>query len=156
MQAGILRGCLMEVCTSRFGTVEVSSADTICFPSGLVGFEDCPSWVLLMHQAGDSVIWLQSTQTAEVALPVVDPRTFVPEFTLQVEQSDWTPLGIRKEDFIQVLVTVARHEDSLRLNLLAPLMINCLRRLGRQVINTDLGMVDHMVWDSANALKKIA
>lgn len=146
----------MEVTTSRFGTVHVPLGEAICFPSGLIGFEDCQSWVLLAHRPKDSVIWLQSTQVEEIALPVVDPRTFVPEFTLQIEQAGWTPLGKREEDVIQVLVPVSRHEDSLRVNLRSPLVINMQRRLGRQVINAEAWTTDHLVWESTDAMKKTA
>ena len=96
----------MEVMTSRFGTVPIPLGETICFPSGLIGFEDCQSWVLLAPRPNDSVIWLQSTQVPDIALPVVDPRAFEPEFTLQVEQTDWTPLGKREEDSSQSKSTV--------------------------------------------------
>lgn len=146
----------MEVTTSQFGTVHVPLGEAICFPSGLIGFEDCQSWVLLAHRPNDSVIWLQSTQIHEIALPVVDPRTFVPEFTLQLEQADWTPLGKREEDVIQVLVSVSRHDDSLRVNLQSPIVINMERRLGRQVMNTEVWATDHLVWGSDEAMKKTA
>ncbi len=150
------RGYLMEVTTSRFGTVHVPLGEAICFPSGLIGFEDCQSWVLLADRPNDAVIWLQSTQVPEIALPVVDPRTFVPEFILQVEQTDWTPLGKREEDSLQVLVSVSRHDDSLRVNLRSPLVINLQRRLGRQVINAEAWTTDHLVWESTDAMKKTA
>jgi flagellar assembly factor FliW len=146
----------MEISTSRFGALSISIAETICFPSGLIGFENCRSWVLLRQRPGDSVIWLQSTQEVEVALPVVDPRTFVPDFTLQLEQCDWNPLGKREEDAIQVLVAVVGNGTSLYLNLLAPLAINCDRRLGRQVINLDPWSVDHCIGEAGQDFKKIA
>ena len=96
----------MEISTSRFDTLSISIAETICFPSGLIGFESCRSWVLLRQCPGDSVIWLQSTQEAEVALPVVDPRTFLPDFTLQLEERDWNPLGKRDEDLgLKILIS---------------------------------------------------
>lgn len=146
----------MEISTSRFDTLSISIAETICFPSGLIGFESCRSWVLLRQCPGDSVIWLQSTQEAEVALPVVDPRTFLPDFTLQLEERDWNPLGKRDEDAIQVLVAVARNGTSLSLNLLAPLVINCRRRLGRQVINLGPWPVDYCIGEVGQDFRKIA
>jgi flagellar assembly factor FliW len=146
----------MEVTTSRFGTILVSNADVICFPNGLAGFEDCRNWVLLLERPGRAVGWLQSTQWPEVALPVVDPRRFVPDYTLQLAPVDWLPLGADRRDRIQLLVTVATHDAALTLNLMAPLAINQRRRLGRQVINNGSWPVDHIALDAPPALGKVA
>ena len=83
----------MELNTSRFGRIQCDMGKTLCFPAGLIGLEDCRSWVLLSEGQGHRVIWLQSTQQPEIALPLIDPRTFVSDFTLQIEQTDWAPLG---------------------------------------------------------------
>ena len=146
----------MDINTSRFGALQFSMAETVCFPAGLIGLEDCRNWVLLSPRPGDRVIWVQSTQQAEIALPLVDPRTFVPEFTLQLEPSDWAPLGKRETDLVQVLVTMGRKETGLSLNLLAPLVINCERRIGRQVVNLDDWAVDYPVGALPDALQRTA
>ena len=146
----------MNINTSRFGALEFPMAETICFPAGLIGLEDCRSWVLLSARPDDRVIWLQSTQQAEIALPLVDPRTFVPAFTLQVEPIDWAALGKREADAVQVLVTVGGKEPDLSLNLLAPLVINCNRRIGRQVINLDDWSVEHLIVPLSEGLQRTA
>ncbi|MEE2781482.1 MAG: flagellar assembly protein FliW [Planctomycetota bacterium] len=130
--------------------------ETICFPSGLIGLEDCRSWVLLSEQPDDRFIWFQSTQQAEIALPLVDPRTFVPDFTLQVEESDWTPLGRREDDLVQVLVTLGQSHGGFVLNLLAPLVINCERRIGRQVFNHADAEVNYRLDAFSAALQRTA
>ncbi|MDG2206926.1 MAG: flagellar assembly protein FliW [Pirellulales bacterium] len=130
--------------------------ETICFPSGLIGLEDCRSWVLLSEQPGDRFIWLQSTQQAEIALPLVDPRTFVPDFTLQVEESDWTPLGRRENDLVQVLVALGQSHGGLVLNLLAPVVINCERRIGRQVFNHADAQVNYRLDTFSASLQRTA
>ncbi len=146
----------MDINTSRFGRLQFSMAETICFPAGLIGLEDCRSWVLISPRAGDRVLWIQSTQQAEIALPLVDPRTFVPDFTLQIEPSDWAPLGKRETDLVQVLVTLGSKETGLSLNLLAPLVINCERRIGRQVVNLDDWAVDHPLGTFSGELQRTA
>jgi flagellar assembly factor FliW len=146
----------MDINTSRFGRLQFSMAETICFPAGLIGLEDCRSWILISPRPGDRVIWVQSTQQAEIALPLVDPRTFVHDFSLQIEPSDWAPLGKREADLLQVLVTVGSRETGLSLNLLAPLVINCERRIGRQVINLNDWAVDHSLGTLSSDLQRTA
>ena len=146
----------MDISTSRFGALTISMNETICFPSGLIGLEDCRSWVLLSEQPGDRFIWLQSTQQAEIALPLVDPRTFVPDFTLQVEESDWTPLGRRENDLVQVLVALGQSHGGLVLNLLAPVVINCERRIGRQVFNHADAQVNYRLDTFSASLQRTA
>ena len=130
--------------------------EIICFPAGLVGFEDCRSWVLLTPRVGDRVLWLQSIQRGEIALPLVDPRTFVPEFTLRIGQSDWAAMGKRETDPLQVLVAVGNTPSGISLNLLAPLVMNCHRRIGRQVVNLENWVVDHPLNVSAGELQRTA
>ena len=146
----------MDISTSRFGALTISMNETICFPSGLIGLEDCRSWVLLSEQPSDRFIWLQSTQQAEIALPLVDPRTFVPDFTLQVEESDWTPLGRRENDLVQVLVALGQSHGGLVLNLLAPVVINCERRIGRQVFNHADAQVNYRLDTFSASLQRTA
>ncbi|MBC20667.1 MAG: hypothetical protein CMJ74_10470 [Planctomycetaceae bacterium] len=146
----------MELNTSRFGKLQCSQGETLCFPSGLVGLEDCRSWVLLTPREGDRVLWIQSTQQGEIALPVVDPRTFVADFTFRIEQSDWAALGKRETDLLQVLVAVGKTPSGLSLNLLAPLVINCARRIGRQAVNLDDWAVDHLIDLTYRELQKTA
>lgn len=146
----------MEVTTSRFGTINISSSDTICFPNGVAGFEDGRDWVLLIERPGRTVGWLQSTYWPEVAFPVVDPRRFVPDYTLRLTYADWSPLGADRRSRIQLLVTVAIHNARLTLNLMAPIAINQRRRLGRQVINNGSWPIDHVVLDATSSLRKVA
>ena len=146
----------MDIHTARFGPLTLPMTETICFPSGLVGLEDCRSWILLSEGQGHRVIWLQSTQQPEIALPLIDPRTFVSDFTLQIEQTDWAPLGRRESDSVQVLVTGGRSDSGLVLNLLAPLVINCERRIGRQVLNLAGGEVDYPLDIASEQLQRTA
>ena len=146
----------MELNTSRFGRLQCDLGKTLCFPAGLIGLEDCRSWVLLSPRAGDRVLWIQSTQQGEIALPLVDPRTFVPDFTLRIEKNDWAALGKREKDLLQVLVAVGKTSTGFSVNLLAPLLMNCQRRIGRQVVNLDDWAVDYPITASPGGLQRTA
>ncbi len=77
----------MQVQTTRFGTVEMRAEDVLLFPNGLLGMEDCRQWVLLADAQNDALGWLQSLTRAEVALAVVSPRRYVPDYQLRVSRA---------------------------------------------------------------------
>jgi flagellar assembly factor FliW len=89
--------------------------------------------------------WLQSTARPEVALAVVHPKRFVPNYQLRIGRRDLAPLALTSLADAEVLVIVSSHHDDLTLNLKAPLVINVSRRLGRQVITESDATVQHSV-----------
>ncbi len=129
----------MQINTSRFGPVVVHEEDILYFPSGLLGLEDCQQWLLLGDGHSDAVAWLQSIQRPQVAMAVVTPRRFVPDFRMRVARAELEPLHLTDLSAAEVLVIVGRTDRSITLNLKAPLVINPARGTGRQVItNGDL------------------
>jgi len=124
----------MKLHTTRFGPVDIEAEDILYFASGLIGIEDCQHWVLLSDADNDSVAWLQSVARADVAVPVISPRRFVPGYQLRVRRCELEPLQLGGDDATHVLSVVGLHGDSLSTNLKAPLVINLRRRLGRQVV----------------------
>jgi flagellar assembly factor FliW len=127
----------MQIGTRHFGDVEIEVDDILLFPQGVIAFEDCRHWVLLADVENPSVAWLQSANRAEVALPVVSPRRFSPEYSVHITRGQLAPLEFSQFDQAYVLAVVASSDGDLTLNLKAPLIINLDRRLGRQVITSD-------------------
>jgi flagellar assembly factor FliW len=124
----------MRITTTRFGRIDVDAADLIRFPSGLPGLEDCREWALLADSANDALGWLQSTARAEVALAVVSPRRFVPDYQVRIPRSELSPLALDDMRDAQVVVVVGENGTGLTLNLKAPIVINLQARTGRQVV----------------------
>jgi flagellar assembly factor FliW len=114
--------------------LEVAPDDILHFPAGLIGLEDCRSWVLLADAQNDALGWLQCTTRPDLAVAVVSPRRFVPAFQIRVYRSELAPLELAQVNQAQILAIVGKHERSLTLNLKAPIVVNLARRLGRQVI----------------------
>jgi flagellar assembly factor FliW len=127
----------MQIATTHFGPVEIGIDDILVFPRGIVAFEDCRHWVLLSDEENPSLAWLQSVSREEVALPVVSPRRFAPEYSVHISRGEIAPLEITQFDQLYVLAVVSSSDGDLTLNLKAPLIINLDRRLGRQVITND-------------------
>ncbi len=132
----------MDVLTTRFGTLSVEPQDELLFESGLIGLEHCTRWVVLTDTSNPALGWLQSLDEGHIALGVVSPRRFVPDYQLRVERDDLKSLKLATSRDAEVVVIASRQSNEnrtggLTLNLRAPLVINVERRRGCQVISKD-------------------
>jgi flagellar assembly factor FliW len=133
----------MKISTTRFGNLTIEDADVLTFVDGLIGMEDCRRWVLLADAQNSSLGWLQCLDRPEVALGVVSPRRFVPDYQVRVARREIQPLGLANPQEAQVLVIVSHVRGSVTLNLKAPLVIHVAERLGRQIVARDDHAVQH-------------
>jgi len=69
-----------------------------------------------------------------VALAVVSPRRFVPDYQVRIPRSELSPLNLDDMRDAQVVVVVGENGTGLTLNLKAPIVINLQARTGRQVV----------------------
>jgi flagellar assembly factor FliW len=146
----------MEIDTSRFGRIEIDSESLIRFPAGLLGLEECRTWVLLADGDNDSLAWLQSTDRADVALAVVSPRRYVPDFRMRVARRELAALALDDVQSAKVLVIVGKRDRTLTLNLKAPLLINAQRRVGGQVVTNGDLPIRYELPNQAAALRRSA
>jgi flagellar assembly factor FliW len=118
----------------RFGTVEVPDEDVIEFPLGLIGLGGL-HYALIDRNPGTGFLWLHSVEDPALALPVVSPLRFFPEFSLHMTSEDQERIGIEETSPVTLYVTVRATPDPLDItaNLRAPLVI--YEGLGYQVIN---------------------
>jgi flagellar assembly factor FliW len=146
----------MKVNTTRFGRLELEADDVLLFPNGVLGLEHCRHWVLLADAQNEALGWLQSISRPEIALAVVCPRRFVPDYQLRVSKSEMNPLELDDLAQAQVLLIVGKNQYGVTLNLKAPLVINIDRRLGRQVMANGDHPVQYQLTDGTTALRKSA
>ena len=144
----------MNINTTRFGALTIDESDVLTFVDGLIGMEACRRWVLLADAQNPALAWLQSLERAEVALAVVSPRRFVPDYECRVAQRDIQPLGLSDPNDAQVLTIISQANGSLALNLKAPLVIHLAERLGRQIVARDDHAVQHRL--PGTAVRKTA
>ena len=146
----------MNIQTTRFNSIAIEPDDILHFPGGLAGLEDCRHWVLLADAQNDALGWLQSISRPEIALAVVTPRRFVPDYQVRVARVELAPLDILQVQDAKVLVVVGKNERSITLNLKAPLVINLDRRLGRQIVANNDYPVQFELASEPTLLKKTA
>ncbi len=119
----------------RFGTVEVPDEDVIEFPLGLIGLGGL-RYALIDRNPGTGFLWLHSCEDEALALPVVNPSQFFPEFSLHMSSEDRERIGFEDPSVLRMYVTVRATPDPLDItaNLRAPLVIH--EGQGHQVINS--------------------
>ncbi len=144
------------IATSRFGRVDIEPDDVIHFPQGIMGMEDCRDWILLVDSQNDLLRWLQSTQRPEIALAVVSPRRFVEAYKVRVASRELASLQLDDVRQAQVLVIVGKSQDTITLNLRAPLVIHVERRLGCQVVTKDPHPIQYVLHTEAAPLRMSA
>ena len=129
----------MMINTTRFGPFTVEDEDVLHFPKGIPGFEGHTRWALA-GEDDNPVKWLQSLTDGDVALPVVTPHTFFPEYRIQLERADLAFLKCETPDALAMLVVVAIPSDrpwDASANLRAPIVVNTELRVARQIILDD-------------------
>ncbi len=124
--------------SSRFGTLQVMPEEVLELPRGLIGLGGL-RYTLLDRNPGSGFQWLHSLEDPDLALPVVDPRRFFHNFTLQLTSEDRERIGAVDLDAADLYVTVRTAPDpaDIVVNLRAPILV--WERRGHQVLNTAPG-----------------
>ncbi len=146
----------MWIATTRFGPIQFEPEDVIEFPDGILGLPSCRDWLLLADVRNPSLAWLQSVDRPEVALCVVSPRRFVPDYQVRAARRELESLEFEDLSSAEVLVVVSRSAGYITLNLKAPLVLNLQRGLGRQVVCYGDHPIQYVVASLSPALRKSA
>lgn len=146
----------MQITTSRFGNVDIEAEDILFFPLGIAGFEHAQHFVLLADADNEAVAWLQSATEPEIAMAVVSPRRFVPDYQVRVSRTQLKGLELGTTDDAHVLAVLGKGESGLTLNLKAPVIVNLAARLGRQVITNDEQPLQMELTRANASVRKIA
>ena len=127
----------MKIKTKAFGEIEASEKQRIHFNNGILGFEDMHNFILLDAEKGSPFYWLQSEKIPEIAFVIIDPRIIVEDYKIDTADKQLEELNIKNEDDILLfsIVTIYEKPEDITLNLLGPIVINKVKRIGKQIIN---------------------
>lgn len=123
----------------RFGQREPAhfrDEEVLTFPRGLVGMEGLRRFALLEDERIAPCHWLQSLDQPDLVFTVVEPQLVVPEYNAEVPDEDAQQVELESASGARLWAIVTIDGDPARstINLLAPVVINTQRRLGKQVI----------------------
>ena len=135
-----MEGIELKVDTRWFGTIDIDDEKIITFDLGVIGFEDCKKFTLIYDvDKGDeaSIMWLQSLDEPELALPMLKPELIKEDYDPIVEDEMLKALGsdIKEADLIVFCVlTVPADITKMTINFKAPIIVNADTLKGVQLI----------------------
>lgn len=126
----------MYIETYRFGRTEIAPDSIITFADGILGFESLKRYAIILSDVCEPIQWLQSVDDPMVSLPIINPFLIVPEYELDVDDSELTSIGQPTVEDILVVNIMVLPEDIKKttVNLSAPILINVRTRQGRQIV----------------------
>mgnify|MGYP001428714738 FL=1 len=126
----------MKIDTKYLGEMEIDESKIIHFESGLPGFLDEKSFVILDIPGNELLHFLQSVTTPDLAFIVTNPHYFYEDYEFKLEDSVIELLDIKKKEEIVVMsiLTVRDPFHTSTINLKAPLVINWSNKRGKQVV----------------------
>lgn len=120
----------IHICSQRFGTYDVAADRVVAIPHGLIGLPDARRFALLEpHAAGSPFRYLLCVDQPELGFLVCDPEVFCPGYRAKLPSA-----GLPADAAVLAIVTVPEDVRAMTANLMAPVVIDCATREGRQLI----------------------
>ncbi|MFF5993795.1 flagellar assembly protein FliW [Lysinibacillus sp. KU-BSD001] len=129
----------MKINSNFLGEVEIEAQDILLFEHGLMGLEEYKEFVLLPLDVDLPLILLQSTECAEISFILAFPYAFKTDYHFDLSEDDKEQLQIEKEQDVMayVIITFKEPFEKSTLNLLAPIVMNINKKLGKQIVLYD-------------------
>ena len=132
----------MKLETTRFGNLDIEENEIIEFPDGLYGFEKETRFTFLTFNPNveSPMEWMQSIQSPHLAFVITDPHLYVPEYKLKLLVEDKKKVALEPDEpfLTRSIVTIPEKYTEMTANLVAPLVINFSKRIGKQFVLTSM------------------
>jgi flagellar assembly factor FliW len=114
-------------------------AMTLTFPWGLPGFGQLRTFAIVRIPDTKPGIWLRSLEEPTIALPVVEPWAYFPEYEPVLPSYAAATLEIESPGDVTMFCIVVPNDPvhGPTVNLYAPVVINRTTRIGRQIMLDD-------------------
>ena len=127
----------MNVGSTRFGILDVSTEALLTFPSGLLGFPEWTRYVLLDHDTNAPFKWLHCAEEASLAFVVIDPALFYADYQVTISSEALSEVEGSENDEVTlaVILTIPSNDPSgVTANLRGPLLMNPRTKLCKQLV----------------------
>lgn len=126
----------MKIETKFFGTQEVNEANVVTFEHGIPGFENFHKFVISSLNENGPFLVMQSVEKAELAFILIALENIIPGYSIDLSNEVVAEIKLEKSEDA-VMVAIVNIPDDLAkatVNLAAPIVINSVAKLGKQVI----------------------
>ncbi len=117
----------MKIKNSQFGEIEFDDGIIINFPDGLIGFEDLKRFIIIEDEECKPFRWLISVDEPEIGFAILEPTLVFEDY---YQRSGFDP----DVYVLFVIVTLNRDISKISVNLKAPVVIDKVKKSGRQII----------------------
>ena len=131
---------MVKINTKRFGEMEFSEDSVVKVLGGLIGLAGNENFVIIRYQDDSPFYWLQSVDDPELALVMVNPVLFKPDYDPPIPLSVNLELDIQGASELSVFVIItipAGNPQDMTANLLGPLVVNPRSRRAKQLVLDD-------------------
>jgi len=129
----------MLVDTKYLGKQDIEEDKIIYFETGIPGFQEEKKFVVLDIPGNDVMQIMQSLQNTNLAFFITNPYHFYRDYSFKLDDGVIDSLAIKdeKEVVIFVIMTIQDPFENSTLNLRAPVIINSVKKIGKQFILND-------------------
>ena len=134
----------MILSTTRFGDLNVDETQSMEFPEGLPGFEDCRRFVPFEHAECAGLMFLQSMERPDLCFLTLPVRSLRPDYCLLLTPEDSELLGLPAGRTPQIGTEVAamallslREGQPPTANLLSPIVVRVATGRAVQSVRPD-------------------
>lgn len=126
----------MKLDTIRFGEVEIDPHKILEFKDGIPGMEEERRFAILQFEESNPIYWLQSVESKEICMPVIDSFHAIPSYAFDLGDEDVKELGLLSAEDVHVLsiLVIPDNIEQMTANLAAPIVINTRTGQARQII----------------------
>ena len=129
----------MYINTKFLGEIEIQESEIITFEQGLPGFFEYKKFILIGLDADLPIAMLQSVEEVDINFVVAFPFAFNKDYAFDISEQDREELELSDESEVVTYSIVTLNETFMdsTLNLLAPVVINMNKKLGKQIVLND-------------------
>lgn len=123
----------MIIETLSWGKLEVDEEQLYHFSKGLPGFDEETDFALIAM--AETPFWyLQSLRDKGLSFLLGDPFAFYPSYEFELPDDEAEELEIKSDLIIRCIITLKEQVEQSTINLLAPIVLNPVERLGKQIV----------------------
>jgi flagellar assembly factor FliW len=129
----------VKVLTTRFGELSVNKEDLIRFKEGILGFEEHKNFFIVDPNDNTLILWLQSSDTPNIAFPMIEPQIFKADYFPVLMPSDMASIELEETTDARVysVLTIPADYTQMSANLKAPIVVNVKKNIGKQIVLQD-------------------
>ncbi|MDK2818348.1 MAG: flagellar assembly protein FliW [Spirochaetota bacterium] len=112
--------------TKEYGDIQVSDENKIVFKKPIFGFEHLIEYYLIVLNEPEQFSLLQSKDDENISFMLTQPRLFVSDYILDIDDIDAGLLAIEDHNDIidYAIVTIPEKIEDITMNILGPIVIN--------------------------------